>query len=966
MELKISSLNVNSLVEYRRRFMMNEFISRNRAHIYCLQETKFGPRHNYAYSQFSTFSSSNRVGCGGAALMIHNDFRVRNVVNFSGSIDAVFADVFLGDEWITIGSVYVHPKCSDLSVFENFLLTRNHIDIGGDFNARHLSFGDHAPNCIGNLLYNFSPATPTCFHSALGSYIDKFLVDASPAFPFSAIDVVPSFSDHAGICMTICCPAFVVSDRNGFSVKQYEFANVSGINRFVESELMGPNIPTDSGLLDGDLEILAERIGEIFSSATNQFVPSNFVRANGIPLSSGTMKLVRRAHTAQRKLHRNLRNGTWLPATNAIRNEVTLLRKMMIDSIRMDLSNHYRNTMANTISTRHAYKTIRTHTGYRRRAKCPGRLFTDELKTSGISGTHEIAECFCRQFAMNHNISPNLASDMDARVTEFCNTLRDSGLRIDFSELISPAIADSAALDGMNQLLPDELRSSLTSAENVSRIIGLISPKKSSGQDGMPYFLIKRFSPEIVMILTTFFNHSLSRSYFPKAWKHSLVTPIPKPDRDSSVVSNWRPISNLNCISKVFERIVSDKILEFVERLDIFQNQFGFLRGLSTDHALGQLQSRIDRGLNDGKYTTMVSLDLRAAFDTVWHDGLIYKLGTLGFPVYLSRMIQSFLADRTFAVKLDGVISDVMDMLSGTPQGSVCSPILFNIYVYDLPVSEDVGTIQYADDTTLLNTDSDAVRAQNGMNLHLEGVARYFDRWKLQLNERKTEMVVFQGFARESSRAQRRRFRDMRIVLNGFQLEPKKHIRFLGVILNRNNRAVQHVNHALARARRAFFSLRPIISSALIGPSIRVNVYKVYIRPIVVYGASIWARPTLLSSRQMEGMRTFERMILRRAGNVRRNRGSFKYANNSVLHEATRCPRIDRFIVERACNFFGRCAVSPLNKISSLVERGRPRIFSDLAHVWRLKMSNELYENGDLLLFHSSYWADRLVYNFNQ
>lgn len=105
MDFKISSLNVNSLVEYRRKHLLNEFIRENPSHLFLIQETKFGPGFNYFHSSYSSFSSSNRIGCGGVPILLRSELRVRNLVRLAGPIDAVFLDVLLGGEWISIGSV---------------------------------------------------------------------------------------------------------------------------------------------------------------------------------------------------------------------------------------------------------------------------------------------------------------------------------------------------------------------------------------------------------------------------------------------------------------------------------------------------------------------------------------------------------------------------------------------------------------------------------------------------------------------------------------------------------------------------------------------------------------------------------------------------------------------------------------------------------------------------------------------
>lgn len=976
MEFRVVSLNVNSIVEHRRKFLLNDFISRNPAHIYFFQETKFGPSHRFSHSGFASFFASNRFGSGGVAIMVHDGLRVRNVKRIVGHIDGIVLEVYLGQSWTTFGSIYIHPGCPNMAWIEGLLSASEQFLVGGDLNARHSSFGDVSNNSVGIWLDHFrtgsgvnvlSPTVPTCFHSAHGSFIDKFIAAPRLNCSYSAVAALPSFSDHSGIGITLHCPAFDLQIRNGFELRQFNFVSPVKLNRHLERELAALVIPTDRDLLDGDLEHLATRIESIFSAAVEKLVPVTFVHTNGILLSFRSIALLRRCHSLQRKLHRNLGRGTILPSIAAIRRDCAMVRRMTLDSIGGDLNDHYRNAMANTDSMRRAHGNVSTLTGYRRRAGRPDVLFVNESKSDSLSGAEAIANGFLERFSANHNISTGMASSMDPIVGESVRAVDNAELTIPFGGGISPLILDRIDLDIIEGRLSPARRGVLMCSEELSGVISRAPAGRSSGPDGMPYVLIKQFSTHVIIHLTIFFNHLFSRSYFPQIWKHSLVTPIPKPHRDTSIISNWRPISNLNCVSKLFERVVAHRLLRHTNGLNIFGTQFGFLAGHSTYHALAHLQGAVDRGLNDGKLTAFVSLDLRAAFDTVWHDGLVYKMDQLGFPLPLIKVIRSFLSNRTFSVRIDKHLSASAPMPSGTPQGSVCSPILFNIYLSDIPTHRHVQTIQYADDTSLFCTGDSAGVVQGAMNLHLVSLAQYFAAWKLSLNPAKTELLVFLGFARENNVRMRRDFRAIAISVGGHLLRPKNVIRFLGVHLNRNNRAVQHVDHALAAARRSFFALRSMLRSSLIDPRIKTNMYKCYIRPILTYASPIWARPELLSSHQMERLRTFERMVLRHAANVYRGVGSFRYINNTRLYERADCPRIDRHIAELALRFFERCHLASGDKLNSFLGLGDGRIFPAIDTLRARDASGTLYEHGMLNIFHRHYGHNGgLVYNTNQ
>lgn len=976
MEFRIVSLNVNSIVGRGRRFLLDDFVRGQVAAVYLLQETKFGPNFSLSLPSYSVYFSNNRVGCGGVAICVRAGLHVRNVRRITGGIDAVFLDVRIGNVWISVGSTYIHPGCGDLGALISLVGALDHFVFGGDLNARHPGFGDLSANGVGARLVSWaeddgllilSPPTPTCYRLPEGSYIDKFCL--SPSFPFSHSDVsvLPSFSDHSGISITIHSANSADFSGRAVTRKIFEFTNVGGMNRYLEAELARINVPENVNLVEDDLEHVATRLSELLANTVEHFVPKAKVRTDGIVLSGHTKALIRAHRAATRKLHRNRIRGAWLPTLAGIRTEVSLLRQMMTEALRADVSNHYGNIMANTVTLGDAHCTVRKCTRLRAGRGVPGSIYADEDKALLLNGQEAIADGFRTQFRANHELSPNMTSDMDDMVTAFSNRAPHATNCIPFSNDSPAGISEARHRDELDRNRPVEHRGLLTSTEEVAGIIGAVRPKKSAGPDGMPYFLFKFFSPPIVLFLTILFNQLISRSYFPRIWRHSIVSPIPKPGKDGSVATNWRPISNLDCVSKIFERVLAVRLRSAMDVLCPLPDQYGFQRSHSAVHALGRLQDAINRGLDAGRFTTFVSLDLRAAFDTVWHDALIFKMGELGFSAFLVSVFRSFLSDRTFSVRVGETISVSSPMRSGTPQGSVCSPLLFNIYLHDLPRDDFVRTLQYADDTSLYCVSDNPARVQSCLNLHLRRLSGYFARWRMVLSERKSALLIVMGFARETGTKLRRMFQGMVIAINGHVLVPQTRTRFLGVILSRNNRFVAHVDHALGRARRAYFAIRSLLRSRLIDPRVRVDMYRVYVRPILAYAAPVWVRTECLSSHQMERMRRFERTALRAAAGFHRARGTYRYAGNDVLHEVTGCERIDRFLVRGAIRFFQSCAASGIEKIRSLISTDDGRLFPSLAHIWHQSRGGGVMTNGRLLMFHRAYdGSGRLVYGTNQ
>lgn len=978
MILRLVSLNVNSIVRSDRKLLLNNFLTNNRADIFLLQETKLSEGYSFQFNGYNFFKMDNRLGSGGVAILIKSQFKIRNFKTHKrNGVEMVSVEVLIDNDWITVASVYVHPGNIDFDSLLRIFQHNNHFIFGGDFNARHTAFGDVSCNVIGQHLKEVqdvtnamivSPTMPTCFHARSGSFIDKFIFDSGFPLVFSNITNLPSFSDHNGIQISLRCNISTNLVTNNFYIKKFNYTNPNRFNRFIEGQINQIELPSDGNLPPNELEQICDRFSNILKHAIDRFVPTEEIRANGIILSYSTLKIQKHHHSLQRKLHRNIRRGSNPNSIANIKRDIALSRNMLHNAISFDLNNYYRNVLANTNSTRDAFTTVKFHTGYKKRSKLPNIIFDSDDKTNEIIGTENMANAFANHFSTNHELSPNLNSTMSNPVRHFNECLMNTATIITFNENILSAIQNERQLSEINDLLPEDKKNLLTSADEVAQIIAKRPNKKSTGIDGAPYYMIRQFSPEIILFLTILFNHLISTSYFPSCWKTALVTPIPKPNKDFSVLTNWRPISNLNCISKVFERVMVNRIFCHINRLDIFHNQFGFLNKLSTQHALGKLQMNIDRGLNNREATSFVSLDLKAAFDTVWHDGLIFKLGKLGFSPSVIKLIKSFLANRSFAVRLGNHYSSFKIMSSGTPQGSVCSPILFNIYLYDLPTDRNVQTIQYADDTSIFFTHCDTMIAQNSINAHIVKLVLFFNKWKLILNESKTEFINFVGSIHDTSPKLRKNCKNMKISINGHEILPKNNIRFLGLFMHRNNKFIHHVKTVITKSRKAKFALIRLLTSQLIQPHIKVNLYKLYIRPILTYASSIWCKTPNLSSHQMEVLRLFERGILRSAANFHREIGSFRYANNCLLYKTANCPRIDRFVVNNNINFFETCMKNVNNvKFSSLLVNDYQGRYSCLSDIFHSHRNGTLFTDNKLLLFHKAYSDSNIViYNTNQ
>ncbi|KAL4096392.1 hypothetical protein QTP88_021354 [Uroleucon formosanum] len=367
--------------------------------------------------------------------------------------------------------------------------------------------------------------------------------------------------------------------------------------------------------------------------------------------------------------------------------------------------------------------------------------------------------------------------------------------------------------------------------KQVLDIINKLPNGKAPGYNNISNTALKNVPHNIITQLAHIFTACLRISYFPKIWKKATIVMIPKPGKNHSIPENHRPISLHSTISKVYEKIILKTLRIYIKPRE---EQHAFREDHSTTTQLFHLFKEIKNNQKQKKYTAATFLDMEKAFDHVWRDGLIYKLKTnTRLPINMIKLIKSFLSDRSFQVRVADQQSTTRQIQAGVPQGSCLSPLLYIQYVNDLPLLDKIQTSIFADDTMFHTAHINRNFAICQLQRQLDQTVIWIDRWRLKLNIEKTEAIIFGSRQNKHLR---------QIKIKNQTIKWKNQIKYLGVTMDSKLTMNGHTKTTTQKAKGVRASLYPILNQKSPIPlRTRIQLYTIYIKPILLYASVAWA-----------------------------------------------------------------------------------------------------------------------------
>lgn len=379
-------------------------------------------------------------------------------------------------------------------------------------------------------------------------------------------------------------------------------------------------------------------------------------------------------------------------------------------------------------------------------------------------------------------------------------------------------------------------------SSEIIKIVKSLKNSKAVGFDNIRTDIIKQSVNLIANPLSFIISRCMMNGIFPDSLKHTIIKPLHKKG-SRSCTDNYRPVALIPILSKVFEKVIYNRILSFLDKKEIIsEEQNGFRKARSTSLAAFKLLKTIGECLNMHIPIAVLFLDMSKAFEFVCHRRLLSKLYKYGIRGPAYEIIKSYLKNRTQCVviqkyckktkTLEKYHSVTKQNSSGVPQGSVLGPLLFLLYINDLPNILRHECILFADDTTVIvkGDSTDPGKLESEVNAALTNVIEWLTVNSLKININKTKLMSFH--TKQSSPE------TLNVLYKGQKIEQVAKIKFLGITIDSNCDWVDHIDFLCAKLNRFIYALKRI--SQTVSKEAAITAYNGYIASALRYGIIIW------------------------------------------------------------------------------------------------------------------------------
>uniref|UniRef100_A0A2S2P698 Putative RNA-directed DNA polymerase n=1 Tax=Schizaphis graminum TaxID=13262 RepID=A0A2S2P698_SCHGA len=872
--LLILLFNANGLKNHQNELQV--VLQEKRIDIALISETHFTKYSHIPITGYNLLKTNHpdNTAHGGAAIYIKASLVYQTLPNFcQPNLQSCAILMHLNNVPTTISAIYSPPRHNmNFQNYTDYFSTLSHnFIIGGDYNAKHNSWGCRTNNPRGNILHHFitqkgfkvlAPPGPTYWPTSLRKkpdILDIFVSNTPSNIYYTTSNLLEPSSDHSAVLLTVSaappirpCPPklfHATTDKQKFH------------------DLVNQNI---------NLKIRLKTTQEI-DDAINKFT-------NIIQTAAWDASTTHRQHTnhspsipeyiriliANKRRARALYQRHRLPSLKRNFNNLA-------NSLKKILSSHKNQAQANylaNLSSKDGSLWLATKKSLQHQA--PN---TPLINPSGGLASSDADKA---ELLKNH-LAKIFTPHSDIQIphhTALVNRFLDSP--------IPPSIP-------LKYFTPSDIKNAIQN----------YSLKKSPGYDLITAEVAKCLPKRAIVLLTVLINASLRLAYFPQLWKFSIIIVFPKPKKPPDILSSYRPISLLPFLAKIFERLILKRILPYIFTSNIIPNtQFGFRASHSTTHQLHRLVDAISFSLEKKKYCSCVFLDVSQAFDRVWHEGLLFKLKAFLPPTYF-LLIKSYLTDRHFQVKFGSSFSSIEKISAGVPQGGILSPILYNVYAADQPTSPTTSVAEFADDKAIISIHEDSHIASLNLQNHLNLMSIWYDKWRVQVNQSKSIHTTFTLRLPPCPE----------VSLSNIPIPSSQSVKYLGLTFDRRLTWGPHIRTKKLALNERLRSIKSLISNKHTKLNTKLLIYKSLIKPMWTYGLQLWGNAKVTNVNKIQ---TVQNKILRLITNAP------PYVSNHTLHTDLNIKSVHAEAVTYYKRFHNRLPHHPNPLISNLASHTIP------------------------------------------
>lgn len=821
-------MNNNNIISWNCNGIYSHFeelkllISNYNPAVILLQETHLRHNQQFTLKSYNIIQSSTEpmnYARGGVLIAIRSDINYETI-DLNTHLEFVAAKIYLKSH-ITVGSVYLPPSLNIhfQEIYQVFQLLPPSFLVAGDFNAHSPSWGSDSYNSKGNVieeligsldltLLNTNDPTFYSFAHKKWSTLDLVLTTPELSTFFSVFNHEDlADSDHVPLIINFKH----TNPSNTIAIRRWNY-NRTNWNQF--HSICNDYCITTPSDVNRDIQDFTTFI--VNCARTCSPKASNGRRQKQVPWwTADCAKAIKNRRKALKKLKRFPTLDNHVLYSKARANARRTIKRAKVTS--------WRN-YASTITPATPIQTVW------RKVKSLEQGTRFHIPTS---------------VKINNHIISDIDNILKLFADHFMSSSSNVSLSPDFLIIKSSKSHDELNFSSENA----EPYNQLLTMEELNYAIMNMRPG-ATGPDGFHLLMLRNSPPQILTLVLQMFNNIWTTGNFPESWKTVFIVPLLKPNKNSLILDSYRPISLSSVFGKLFEKIINNRLMWVLETNDLLSNrQFGFRPSRSTIDATFSLSNAIHEAISQRQHLLAVFFDCTKAFDLTWRFKIMEKLHAWNFKGRLPRIINSFLQNRKFRVKLGNFISEDKILENGVPQGSVLSPTLFNIAINDIiqKIEAPVHSTLFADDLAIFVKCKNANSGETILQETVNKISTWSQQNGFRFSTDKTKAVHFCRV--------RNCDHHLNITLNNVNLLRDTKVRYLGLIFDQKLKWKDHINQ-LKHACFSKINLLKKLCSTHYGAhrASLLNIYNALIKSKCDYGSPIYSSATLSCLRTLNSL----------------------------------------------------------------------------------------------------------------